>query len=519
MKKKTKFFINGIILSTVGLAMRGVGLALSAYVSRTVGAEGVGLNSLVMNVYAFAFTFATAGITLTVTALVAAAIGDGGIAREGAVLRGAFLYALGFGGTAFLILSLLAGPIASGVLGEESLSRPLFILSLSLIPSALSSVVSGYFIGRRRVVWNSALQVLGQLMRVVFTVTLLSGASGADRISSITALALGVTLTELIVFILSVLELFLARGGGGREKREPSDVGGVARVCLPIALSAYVRSALITIEHAIIPMRLFRHGDTREGALSSYGSLHGMALPLLLYPLVPLSSFGSLLLPEFAEARAKGETERMKKIASLALGRSLRYAVIISSLLFFFSEELGYVIYSSYDVGRYIAILSPVVPLMFLDHVADNMLKGIGEQVYSMWVNILDSALSVFLVFVLLPVMGIEGYALVIIAMEGFNFTLSIIRLKKKVGFKLNLLFDGAVPLLLAVLSSKITRRVFSPSGREVTFGILISELVFTLSLYIAFSKLRELLSLSKQRVEYDHSSKSEKHKVGGHTR
>ncbi len=513
MKKREKFFLNGIILSLVGLVMKGAALTLGAYISRTVGAEGVGLHSLVMNVYGFAFTFATAGISLTVTALVAAAIGDCGIEREGEVMRGAFIYASVLGLIASLLLFVLSPAIATNVLSDRRLARPLAILSLSLIPSSLVSVISGYFIGKRRVFQNACLQILSQVARVVFTVSLLSH-SGRDPVSSITALSMGVTLTEITVLILSLIELFLARVGTYGKKGGTSDVRGVSAVALPIALSAYVRSALITLEHAIIPMRLLRHGGNREEALSSYGYLHGMALPLLLYPLVPLSSFGSLLLPEFAEAKARGEGKRMRRIASLSLSRTLRYAIIVGVLLFLFSEELGYAVYGSYDVGRYIAILAPVVPLMFLDHVADNMLKGIGEQVYSMWVNILDSILSVALVFVLLPIMGIEGYAIVIIAMELFNFTLSIIRVSTRVGFSLDILRDGVIPLALAACSGVLTRLLFTPSGKDTPVFVLVLEIVFAISLYVALSAVLSRLPLYKG-IEDDHRRKSEEKEIG----
>ena len=102
---------------------------------------------------------------------------------------------------------------------------------------------------------------------------------------------------------------------------------------------------------------------------------------------------------------------------------------VFAVVLVVFSEELGYIIYNSYEAGRFVAILAPIVPLMYLDHVTDSMLKGIGEQVFSMWVNITDSALSVALVWFLIPKMGILGYALVIIIMEAYNFILSYFRL------------------------------------------------------------------------------------------
>ena len=45
MKRKTKFLYNGILLTAVGLAMRGTQLLFGAYIARTLGAEGVGLNT------------------------------------------------------------------------------------------------------------------------------------------------------------------------------------------------------------------------------------------------------------------------------------------------------------------------------------------------------------------------------------------------------------------------------------------------------------------------------------------
>ena len=71
------FFRSGIMLTLVGIAMRTVAMFFSAFISRTVGAEGTGLYTLIMTVYSFALTLATSGISLTVTRLVASAIGEG----------------------------------------------------------------------------------------------------------------------------------------------------------------------------------------------------------------------------------------------------------------------------------------------------------------------------------------------------------------------------------------------------------------------------------------------------------
>jgi stage V sporulation protein B len=95
MSRKTKFIYNGLLLTLVGFAMRAVGVFVGAYIAGAIGAEGVGLQGLISTVYAFGVTFATSGVSLSVTRLVAGSIGEG--KGSGYILRGAFAYALCFG--------------------------------------------------------------------------------------------------------------------------------------------------------------------------------------------------------------------------------------------------------------------------------------------------------------------------------------------------------------------------------------------------------------------------------------
>ena len=69
-----RYIKNALILVGAALLMRSVSLLFNAYVSQKIGAEGMGLFSLIMSVYGFAVTFATSGINLAVTRLCAEAI-------------------------------------------------------------------------------------------------------------------------------------------------------------------------------------------------------------------------------------------------------------------------------------------------------------------------------------------------------------------------------------------------------------------------------------------------------------
>ena len=250
---------------------------------------------------------------------------------------------------------------------------------------------------------------------------------------------------------------------------------------LPLAFSAYVRSFLLNVEHILIPRKLRESGESSAEAYAHYGILHGMALPLVTFPMSPLSSFAGLLVPEFAEDLSAGRSERINRVASKAINTTLAYAVISAVFLFVFAEELGYIVYKSYDAGYYISTLALVVPIMYLDHVTDSILKGIGEQVFSMWVNISDSLLSVILVWFLIPRMGIMGYAVVIVIMEAFNFALSFYRLRRKISFEMKFGSAMLIPLCASLVSAKLSRILFNFSGSTSRPIWLVLKMLFAL--------------------------------------
>lgn len=466
MSEAKRFFRSGIMLTLVGLAMRTVGMFFGAFISRTVGAEGTGLYTLVMTVYSFAVTVATSGVSLTVTRLVAAAIGEGRPGRVGSLLRAALFYALAFGSLATAGLFLGAEFIGEHILSDARTVSSLKVLAFSLIPSSLMAVFSGYFVGVKRVSFNAAVSVFCQLAKIVITVALVIYLLPYGIVSAVVGLCLGMTVTEILGFLLILFEfLYDRRKNRVVGRKDGREIFDVSKMALPLAFSAYVRSLLLNIEHILIPRKLRESGESSAEAYAHYGTLHGMALPLVTYPMSPLSSFAGLLVPEFAEDLSAGRAERMSRIATKALNTTLAYAIFSAVFLFFFAEDLGYVVYDSYDAGYYISTLALVVPIMYLDHVTDSMLKGIGEQVFSMWVNICDSLLSVVLVWILIPRMGIMGYAVVIVVMEAFNFILSFIRLKGRVAFKIKPFSALVLPLLASLFGSFLAGRLFSFGG------------------------------------------------------
>ena len=165
-------------------------------------------------------------------------------------------------------------------------------------------------------------------------------------------------------------------------------------------------------------------------------------------------------MPEISEARARGAQNAVAHTIERALQIALLFSILIAGIFFGFAPDLGRLFYQSTEAGGYLRILSPLVPLLYLDTVVDGILKGLDEQLRSMRYNLLDAVLRVGLIVVLLPQFGIKGYLCILFFSTIFNASLSLARLLKVSCITYSLKNWVVKPLFcvaIAVLSAKIT--------------------------------------------------------------
>ena len=330
-------------------------------------------------------------------------------------------------------LFILSPILSEHLLDEVRVIKPLKILALALLPISLSSAMNGYFTACRRVYKNAAAQIFEQAVRIGSTVVILGVlCRNGDPERACIALVLGSTAAELASFCFSALLYLLDRKRYPNSPHHESAGELTQKLCgiaMPVAFSSYIRSGLLALEHALIPRGLRKSGSSRTQALESYGILNSMVFPVILFPTALIGSFSGLLVPELAECRARGNRREISYIAERVYSLALWFSIGTAAVLCCYAEEFGQVIYGNAQAARYIRMLSPLIPVMYLDNTTDAMLKGLGQQVYTMGINIADSLISVILVWLLLPKMGIEGYILTVYIAELFNTVCSIVRL------------------------------------------------------------------------------------------
>ena len=344
MDRLKKFFLNGILMTCVALAARYVSVGFNIYLSNKIGATSMGLFTLISSVYGFALTVATSGISLATTKLVSQALGRAQTRADydtkgtlAAIMRRSLCFSLAISSASAIILFSSAEFIGIKMLGDIRTVSSLKILSLSLPPIALSSSMSGYFTSLRRVYKNAMVQIISQGSRIYLCVILLTSIAATDTESACIAVVSAITLSEIISCavqgILFVFEQIKKKSVAGQKSTDRSLPPQLIRTTVPVALSAYTRSALITAEHLLIPWGLERSGVGRDSSLAAYGTLHSIIFPLILFPAAISSSFAGLLVPEISESDAAGDKARIERIVSRVLKTVIIYATGVAGII------------------------------------------------------------------------------------------------------------------------------------------------------------------------------------------
>lgn len=510
-----KYIINAVMLSVVSVAMRGVAVSFNAYVTKKIGAEGVGLFSLVMTVYGLAVTLAVSGVNLAAVRCVserlalcraAGASASSTLRALRREMRGCICYSLIFGSLAAVLLYTLADPIGRVLLGDVRTISSLRLCAPALPAISLTSALAGYFTGLRKVYKNALISIAEQAVKITLTSAALVIIAPRGIEYACLSVVGGAAVCEGASLILSFI-FYITDGGDksitGTKNAVPSSSAfrRAASIALPVASGSYVRQGLTCAEHIAIPAGLRRYGSGGSDALAAYGVLHGMSLPLILFPSSVIGAFTSLLIPELSEHYTLGNKQLIGRIAEKCVKFGIIFSAAAGGIFLAFGQEMGEAVYQSFDAGKYIVALAPLVPVMYLDSAVDAVLKGVEEQVYCMKVNILDAFLSLILVLTLVPRLGCTGYIICIYITEGVNALLSISKMIAVTKPKLNPATIIAPPVF--ILAACTVCRALSA---RVYIGGCSANIAVSLVVYSAFLLCTAVFSRIK-------SAKTEKRK------
>ena len=492
MAKKLPIFYSAMLLTGVNLLLRFVGTSFQVYLSGRIGAEGIGLLQLVLSVGSMALVAGMAGIRTATMYLTAAEVGRKRPARILWVISGCITYSLIASTAVALGVYLFAPQICQHWIGHPEVVDSVRLFAAFLPVNCLCGVMVGYFTGANRIGTLAAVEVAEQLCTMVCTVSLLSFWAGHDAARSCQAVVMGsgmgtiLTLTSLVILRLLERPRTCPRVSVARKLRQTA---------VPLALADNLRTGISTVENLMVPKRLALYGGIAS-PLAAFGTVCGMVFPILTFPMAILFGLTELLIPELARCNAAGSTARINHLVVHSLRIALLFGAFCSSILYLTAEPLCLKLYESADAGRYLQWFAPLAIMLYCDAVTDAMIKGLGQQKASVRYNILTNSMDVALLYILLPKYGIAGYFISFTVTHVINFILSLRRLLKITGVKIQI----SIPIraILAACLAVFVAGFVSSISLQVTSCIIVLLCLLYLSGVISNTDIPWLIGLLK---------------------
>ena len=449
---------NAALLTGADVLLRLAGMGLRIYLANALGGEGMGLYQLVLAVYALFVTLATAGVSVAATRLMAEELARGRAQARGMLVRLAGTGLL-LGAAAMAAQYGLAGAAARWWLGDVRAAGALRVSAFGMPWMALSAVLRGFFIARRRVEPNVLSQLVEQSVRIGIIWYALEWGSAQDVSARCTAVLAATAVSEAVSACILLLVYRGERCVRSAQKRPEACGPCPAALGDPVAGEGgrCLASALHTAENMLVPACLtvcLLDAGGRSAAVAQYGSLKGMALPLLTFPFGLLGSLSVLLMPEITQAHIRGERARLGCLLDRMLRLTGCFSALAGALFWVWGEPLALLLYHSREAGFYLRVLGPAMPLMYLESMVDGAMKGMGEQKavfrYSLW----DAVLRIAGVLLLLPRWGMKGFLWVILLSSAYTCQMNTARLLHVSGLQPRLWRWLGAPALAALVSA-----------------------------------------------------------------
>ena len=431
-RNRKAYLLKGtFLLGAAGILCKIAGFFYKIFLSRTIGAQEIGLFHLCLPLCTLCVTLSGGGIATILSRLAAQYTAQKESKKEQCFLLASLLGSLLLSLFCSFLLYYNAAFLAQRFLKNDACAPLLRILSLTFPPAAFHTCISGYFIGKKQVAVPALSQLFEQFFRIASVLFFYILFLRAEKKPDSTVMALGQLSGELSAGLFCLFFLFLKTPFPQKMPflTIPRDIAEVLRLSAPLNISRVVLCLFQAAEAALFPLLLIRSGMADSDALALYGVLNGMVLPLLLFPTAFTSSVSTLLLPVVSEAHTLGHFGKIQTAVRTSLSGGLLLGLYFFALFFLYGGELGTLLFSSSSAGICIRRFSFLCPLLYANTILIGILHGLGKTAAVSLQSMLSLALRLVLLLILIPQLGLSGYLLAVLAGQSVSFLLALLTL------------------------------------------------------------------------------------------
>ena len=497
-----------MFLTALSAVSQVLGFFYRVALSRLVGAEVMGLYQLVMPVYSVILSLTAVGVTSACSNLTSQhlALGNRRAADQtiGACLRLFFLALIPVG--AVVIFG--SDAISVHLLGDARTQLGLMLLIPCAALTGVENIHKHFFYGAGAVRPPAVVELLEQFVRTFAVITLLVLFLPQYPERAVGLVVAGMVVCE--VFSSCTLAVLYRRRRG--QLTGPGEASRVRwrRICsiaLPVGLNALLGNLLAAANNTLIPRKLVEGGLDRSAAISQFGVVCGMTMPMLSLPIVFLGALNLVLMPRLSRAHALKRPSEARRLISQAVSAVALLTLPCMALMVVVGPDLGRAMFHQDGAGDYLIPLACVMAMSCFCSVLCASLNGVGRQRAVAAISLAGGAVQLIFTLALVPLpgVGMAGYIAGAVVSTALELGLCLHQLVRATGLEVRpfqWLTAPGLAALLAGLTGNLLFQYLRDSGLPpVSAGL--GTLAFALVLYLAALQAQGVRALDILRLDW----------------
>ena len=352
--KDLTYIQGALILAVTNLITGSLAFFFRIYFSRSVGAEGMGVFQLVFPLYMLLITLVSGGITTALSKIIAEYKVKLNLPAIIKTIRVSF-FIIGLWSIFLSIIMLFNAEYIGSVLLKDERTIPSVIICIpSVFFISLSAILRGYYFGMQKIKYPAAVDMAEKVVRLgglIFITNLMLPHGIAFTCAGA---MLAITAGEFISTLLLLIKYPNKKSSALKEKSKEDTLSIIKKIislAVPLSLGGALATIMDMISAIMVPAQL-RAAGYGTTALSLYGEVTGMVMPLISYPGIIVFSLTITLVPAITHSYVSKNVLALNKKCNDSLTIAWSMGLLATVLCISFPTELCDVIYKCPEAGK-----------------------------------------------------------------------------------------------------------------------------------------------------------------------
>ncbi len=400
MNKKSSIYCISLVM-ILSMITKIISMASRIIMSRELGVEAVSLYSLVNPIFVFLITISTFSLPTTIATLVSKNPLKGKKIFITSLIIGIILNIF-----FIIIISFFSQYIAELLLHNYKTEPSIKLLALVVPLTTLSSIIKGYFMGKKELILTSESSLIEECSRLLSVILLIGFFKNFDDEIKSTFFILVMIIGEIIqtsYLILSSGKKYIKNIYKLKDIFSSEDYifNEVISLSLPLTLSRVVTSFSFMMEPIILTTLLFKQGYSSEEITLNYGILSSYVMPLLLFPGFFSLAVSNYLLPNLSSLIAKNKYSDGQKLFYKILIFTGILGLFFTLIFMFFGDKIIQIIYHVNYGNKEIKLLAFPFIIYYIETPINTAMHALNQSKIAFKSSLISSCVRVILLITL----------------------------------------------------------------------------------------------------------------------